>query len=141
MARRLVRWFTFGVMFALIPLLWSLLIRYFTGKLTFAAAAESPEILFFSLMVDATSLADLNDVARPRTKRDLVDLMRDILWAALLLGAVFSAIFYGVFLMATLGTTIGENFLYRIFSFSMVLAIVSFCLTTVTQVFLGRIGK
>src|SRR3954447_15799089 len=91
MASRLVRWFTFTVLFALLPLGVTVLLGKLTGTFTIRVLQDSPEILFFALMICATSLGDIQAL-RSAVGNDLPLLA---LWSALLLGAVFSAILYG----------------------------------------------
>nr|MDQ3831115.1 hypothetical protein [Candidatus Tectomicrobia bacterium] len=88
---RLVRWCVYNLLFALLPLGIVTLILYLYGNLTLQEMANSSEILFFTLMVNATALGDLNesDIAGHRTLSLLFK-------SVLLLGAMFSAILYGV---------------------------------------------
>ena len=65
MAKKLISWFTYNLLFALLPLAASLFLRVIYGSLTTNAIENSPEILFFSLMVSATAMGDLSEIAKP----------------------------------------------------------------------------
>src|SRR5437763_13065607 len=58
LSQRLARWFWFSFVFALTPLMLMLLIRFLGDKLSIQDVADSPELLFFSLMLSATSVGD-----------------------------------------------------------------------------------
>ena len=59
MSNRLVRWFTYNLGFALLPLCSGLLLRALADTRTRDLSPLSSELLFFSLMVSATALGDL----------------------------------------------------------------------------------
>jgi hypothetical protein len=137
MGKRLVRWFTYGIAFALLPLLASVLIHFFLGKMSFDTVSRSPEILFFSLMVNATALAELSELGKVKVHDALVSGLS----SALLLGVVMSAMLYGAFLFATVAESVKPDFAWRVFLVSLGLALVSFFIATASQIFLGKIGK
>lgn len=138
MVKRLVRWFTFNVVFALFPLVTALLFRDLAGRLTADDVAKSPEILFFALMVSATALGDLFEIF-PSIGWDA---LLGIMGAILLLGAVFSAILYGGLLYNSMVETGAESFRARLLGYSMFLAVGMLAVSTATEVLLGRIeGK
>lgn len=138
MAKRLVRWFTFNVVFALFPLATALLFRNLAGKLTTDDIAKSPEILFFALMVSATALGDLFELF-PSIGWDA---LLSTMGAILLIGAMFSAILYGGLLYNSMVEAGAEAFRSRLLTYSVILAIALFAVSTATEVMLGRIeGK
>ncbi|MCA9123866.1 MAG: hypothetical protein H6821_01010 [Planctomycetaceae bacterium] len=138
MGKRLIRWLTYSVVFALLPLVSSVLLRYFSNQLTIDSMTRSPEVLFFSLMLNATALGDLADIARPKKQHELtVSLFR----SALLIGAVFSGILYGSLLFGTVVGNVKAEFLQRLFTVSVVIALASFVMALVSEVFLSRVGK
>ncbi len=138
MAKRLVRWFTFNVVFALFPLITAVLFRDLAGKLTKDDIAKSPEILFFALMISATALGDLFEIL-PSVGWDVLLV---IMGAVLFVGAMFSAILYGGLLYNSMVEAGAESFRSRLLSYSVFLAIGLFAVSTTTEVLLGRIeGK
>lgn len=139
MGKRLVRWFTYNVIFALLPLGTMLLLRALAGKLTVAAVAESPEILFFALMINATAVGDLTEIT---THLGGWDLTFRIFGSALLLGAVCSAILYGCLVYDSVVGPGSATFRAQLLSVSIWLAIVFFVLSTIVEALIGRIeGK
>jgi hypothetical protein len=137
-AKRLVRWVAFNVVFALFPLITALLFRHLAGKLTADDIAKSPEILFFALMLSATALGDLFELFPTIGWDTLLAAMG----AILLIGAVFSAILYGGLLYNSMVEAGGESFRSRLLMYSALLAIGLFAVSTATEVMLGRIeGK
>jgi NO-binding membrane sensor protein with MHYT domain len=136
-ASRLVRWFTFTVLFALLPLGVTILLRKLTGTFTIRALEDSPEILFFALMICATSLGDMQAL-RTAVGKDLPLL---VLWSALLLGSVFSAILYGSLAYDKLVTGGTEAFQQNLLSVSVLVAVIFFVLALIVQILLSRIEK
>ena len=139
MSKRIIRWFTFNVIFALLPLVVLLLLRFFAGKLTAEDMAGSPEILFFALMLSATAMGDLSEVVPGVGWNPTFG----VLGSSLMIGAVFSAILYGSLLSSFLfETTFGahaELFRSRLFIVSVSLAVLLLAVSTTTEILLGRI--
>lgn len=136
MGKRVVAWCTYGIVFALIPLIASILIHFFAGQLSFKVLSHSPELLFFSLMVCATVLGDLNDIVAA----DVVDLTVPILRSALSVGVILSAILYGAFISAEVAGKVDDVFATRVFWFSLILAVLSAAVATFGEIFLAKIG-
>ena len=134
MARRLVRWFTFNIAFALLPLGAAVLIRSLAGKLTREALANSPEILFFALMISATAVGDLVAVSKPEDNGTVFQ----ILWSALLLGAVSAALLYGVFLYASIMNPAASDFRVGLWSISKWLAVTFAIVSTLAEAWIGH---
>lgn len=89
--KRLINWITYTVCFALMPLLFAWFFRALAGKETVETKNDFPEILFFSVMVCATTVGDLRSMEdRSRWNNSFY-----ILESALLLGAIGSAVLYG----------------------------------------------
>ncbi|MEL6931001.1 MAG: hypothetical protein AAFO95_20600, partial [Cyanobacteria bacterium J06600_6] len=86
LAKKLIRWLTYNTLFALLPLAISILLRTLTGKLSIETLTNSPDILFFALMISSTALGDMNEVA------DIIgwDATFSLLSSALTLGAITS---------------------------------------------------
>ncbi len=136
MTKRLIRWMTYNLMFALLPLAASLFLHKLANKLTLEAMANSPEILFFSIMVSAISLGDISEINFIIKKWDITF---GVLKSALLLGAVWSAILYGSFLYDSIIGQSLSNFRIQLLNVSMLLAVILFILSTIVQVLIGKI--
>src|SRR3954468_17294826 len=130
MLNRLVRWFTFAVGFALLPLAATLLLRYLNATLSRRALEDSPEILFFSLMICATALSDISEL---RSTAGADPILR-ILWSALLLGASVSAMLYGSFMYDRLATGGSQLFQHRLLYMSGAVAVTFLVLGTLVQI-------
>jgi len=98
LANRLIRWITFDIVFALIPFIIIVVLRALMGSLSAEKLSDSPEILFFAIMVCGTATGDLYGIADPLGWDNLLK----VLFSLMLLGAVFSAILYGSFLYNTI---------------------------------------
>lgn len=139
LAKRLVRWFTYNCLFALLPLITALVLHALADKLTIDAVASSPEILFFALMVSATAMGDLSEIATPLGGWDITF---RILGSALLLGAVWSAILYGSLLYDSVIGPGSVAFRSRLLIVAVGLAAVLFVLSTLVEMLIGKIeGK
>ena len=134
--RRLVRWVTYNLGVALIPLVASIAIHWLTAKLAWEAIANSPEILFFTLVVCASAMGDLSE-STALVGRTVV---ASILFSALLLGLISSAILYGCLLydgIAGPGPA-SVNFRLQLLRMSVALAVVFFGVSTIAEIYLGR---
>jgi hypothetical protein len=132
---RLIRWFTYTVAFALLPLATTLALRYVHGSLSLRAVEDSPEILFFALMVCAVALGDIHEfrsAVRP-------DALIHATASALLLGVCASAILYGSFVYDKIMAGGNPTFQHRLLYVSIGLASVFLVAGTVLQVFIGRV--
>lgn len=87
---RVLRWCFFTVAFALLPLIVLLLVEQMTETTRPKHLGQSPELLFFGLMVAAGSFSDL---LRSPTKWGV---LRTLAIIVLLGIAMWSAIFYGI---------------------------------------------
>lgn len=138
LAKRLVRWLTYNVIFALLPLAVSVLLRALVNKLSIQDFSNSPEILFFALTISATAMGDLSEIASPLGW----DIYFSIFGSALLLGAVFSSILYGSLVYDSIIGPGSMEFREKLLVFSIGLAIILFFLSTVVEVLIGKIeGK
>ena len=135
LAKKLIRWLTYNTLFALLPLGISILLRTLSGKLSIETLTNSPDILFFALMISSTTLGDMNEVA------DIIgwDTTFSILSSALTLGAVTSAILYGSFLYGDIANVDVVNFRSRLFWVSIGLSIVMYVLATLVEILIGKI--
>jgi hypothetical protein len=135
LGHRLVRWFTYNLIFALLPLCAAVLLRALAGKLSTDAIANSPEILFFAIMVSATAMGDLSEVTAPIDR----DLILKVLQAILLIGAIWAAVLYGTLLYDSIIGPGSPSFRLGLLQVSAGLAVSLFLFSTVTQVLLGKI--
>ena len=137
LATRLIRWFTFNVSFALIPLVCALFLRHMINGLTWQDVADSPEILFFALIISSTALGDISDMRKQVGN----DLKFQIFWSALLLGAIFSAILYGSFLYDKLAAHQSRAFRDNLMKVSILLSASLLACSTLVESLIGRIHK
>lgn len=93
LTKRFVTWLFFSVVFALLPFLINVILLFLHNKLTFHRAIETPELLFFSIMICATTVNDLFQLSAKVEQ----DVKIHFFLLVFFLGAVFSAILYGVF--------------------------------------------
>ena len=135
MTKRLTRWIVFNVVFALLPLLISLFLHHLTDNLSNETLANSTEVLFFTLVVCATALGDLNDVTVPtRWNRT-----RNILGSSLLIGAVLSAIFFGILVYDNLINPAKMDFRSRLLPYSIGMAVIFGVTSTIVEILLATI--
>lgn len=135
LGNRLVRWFTYNLGFALLPLIASITLRALNGSLNAQAVANSPEILFFALMVSATAMGDISEFSVPVGW----DLRFRVFWSCLLLGAVWSAILYGGLLYDSIIGPGSPSFKSRLLVLSIIVAVLLFFVSTIVEALLGRI--
>lgn len=77
--------------FSLLPLLFTWFFRALIGKESAEANNDYPEVLFFSVVICATTVADIRGVR----KNKRWDISFFLLESLLILGAVCSAVYYG----------------------------------------------
>ena len=136
MKKRLIRWFFIILPFALIPFAIGIFLRLIAGEFTLGNIASSPEILFFTLMVCATALSDRNEIDQISKSQTVFQL----LGSALIIGAVFSAILYGILLYNNIFEHDAVGFQSpSFFWFEIVFAIIFLVIGTVTEVIIGQI--
>ena len=133
---RLINWLTFNVIFALLPLMTSIAIHALDNKLSLEILANnSPELLFFALMVSATSLGDLRKKLPPSKSK--IGLILKVIWPVLFLGAVSPALFYGAFTLNELNDPPKIDFKFRLLTLSIAMAVVFFTLSATVQTMIG----
>lgn len=114
-------------------------LRYLAGRLAVDDLAKSPEILFFALMVGATAMGDLFEIAPTIGWNPTFG----ILGSFLLIGSMFSAILYGSLLFSLLYyDSIGSSansFRFGLLLVSMILAAILLLVSTLTEILLGKI--
>ena len=135
MSKRLSKWFWFNFVFALTPLGLMVLIRILGDKLTLQDVADSPELLFFSLMISATSIGD----AIENRKLDEKAMLFTNMWCALLFLAGVSAVLYGCFLLDSVLKLQLAAFRSNLLYVSILLAAASFGLSLATQIWIGKV--
>lgn len=136
MARRLVRWFFFNLLFALTPLTVVLVIKSLLGQLSFEAMEDNlSEILFFSLMVSVTALDDLDEIISVFKN----DLIMASLKLFLIFGAVWSAMLYSIFMLDSAVNLNFEGFRSRLLSMSIAVAIILFLVSTTAECIVARV--
>jgi hypothetical protein len=122
-------------MFALLPLAAAVTLQALNRTLTTQAVANSPEILFFALMVSATAMGDISEITIPVGW----DLRFRVFWSCLLLGAIWSAVLYGGLLYDSIIGPGSPSFKLRLLVLSIIVAVLLFVVSTVVEALLGRI--
>jgi hypothetical protein len=89
--KRLINWLAFSVGLSLLPLLFTWLFRALVRKETIEVNNDYPEVLFFSVVICATTVADIRGIKQNKRWENYFFLLE----ALLILGAVFSAVYYG----------------------------------------------
>jgi hypothetical protein len=131
----LIRWVTYSVVFALLPVAIVVFLRGLASKLSWNDLASSPEFLFFAIMLNATALGDLSELAPALRKESLYRCLH----SALLLAAVISAVFYGCLVFEGIFATAPGLFRWRLLLVSFGLDGVSLILSTAAEILLARI--
>lgn len=135
LASAVIHWLTYSVVFALLPVAISVTLRGLAGKLSLNDLSSSPELLFFAIMLNATALGDLSEVAPGIGSETLYR----VLHSALLLCALVSAIFYGCLVFESVFQIANPLFRWRLLFISFSLDAVSLLLATSAELFLARI--
>jgi hypothetical protein len=131
--KRLNFWFT-NVMFALLPLGMSLLLRGLGHSLSYEEIAKSPEILFFAVMVSVTSFGDMTE------KQELLDAVGFALLfkSSLQIGAVVSCILYGFLLRDIVPGPGSAEFRNNLLTLSLIIAGLLLVISTLAEFRIGR---
>jgi hypothetical protein len=137
LAKRLTQWITFDILFALIPFMFTVLLRYLAGSLSVTQLSESPEILFFAIMVCATTTGDLHELFNPIRW----DTRLRILFSFMLFGAIFSSVLYGSFLYDTLIGSNSELFKQNLFQVSIYLTLSLTLVALLVQILIARVEE
>lgn len=134
MGKRLTKWFWFNLVFALLPLLFLILVRGFGEQLTLWDIANSTEILFFCTMLSATSAADAFEFRQHHQRETL--LMN--IFLALMCVAIISSGLYVCLLRETILNPRQVVFRSNLFFFSILLAIGTLVISFMAQWFIGK---
>jgi hypothetical protein len=126
-----------NVLFALLPLAFSVLFHFLGNTLTFDAVAKSPEILFFSLMVSVAALGDLMDLAIPSSW----DATFMTIGLGLSFGVTVSAGLFGALLYNNIYNVELAVFRSGLLVVSIIVALLFFILSTTTEWMLGTIEE
>ncbi len=137
LAKRIIRWLTYDTIFALLPLGMSVLLLFLADKLSIDALTKSPELLFFALMISVNSMKDMHELSAIIGQ----DIVFAIFNSALLLGAVSSAILYGILLYDNIIGLGLSSFREKLLWISIGLSLVMFILGTLAEFFIGRIEE
>ena len=130
MANRIAKWLLFTVLFAFIPMIIAILILFMTDK-AFNTYNFNGEILFFIIMLSATSIYDMVDLNKSS------NVTRTIFIAFFILLVIFST---GIYFIVLYSQLIDTLFLSqeRIFAISVTMACLCFILGTIIQIILNR---
>ena len=131
MANRMTKWLLFTVLFAFIPMIIAFLISFMTNT-QINTYNYNGEILFFIIMISATSLCDIIDLTK-----EISNFILTFFMAIFIMLVIFSAVIYGSVIYektALLSTQISQD---KIFAVSCIMASISFILGTIIQISLG----
>lgn len=129
---RIMNWFTYTIVCALLPMLITFLVsnvivnvkeHYYSG-----------ELLLFSVMVAATSLGDLKDFNKIIGK----DSMLNLFYSVMLISLIMSAILYGCYVLAE---SVDINLVINkelVLSFSVKISAVIGTLGTIVQIIIAK---
>lgn len=135
-ARRIIRWIFFNFLFALFPFASSLYINSRSGKSTFEAWSNSPEILFFGLMLCATAVGDIFEISPTRWNTFFT-----ICGFLLFLSAIALAAQYGNFLHSLVTTPSAVQYRYNILSDSWYPIVAVVALSSLVEFLLGLVEE
>lgn len=134
MAKKLIRWFTYTILFALLPIAISLMLRFvFTSSIRqYNYAAE---LLFFTLMVSATTLGDIKDFNKQIGK----DILMTIFFSTLLLLSIVSSILYSCSIICNIIESVKIDLYGNILILSICVSLLSSVLGTIVQILLAKV--
>jgi len=133
---RLLRFLIYNVVFALVPLMLSIIIRQLSN-VTAPAGVYAPELLFFAVMVSATALGEISDEARLTGSEPLFQILRGLL----MIGAVGAGALFGMYQFDQIVGPGSLAFRENITILALVMGIIFFILSMAAEVLLGRIQR
>lgn len=131
---RIVNWFTYTIMCALLPMVISFLVRNVIVDMQVKKHYYSGELLLFSVMVAAISLGNIKDFHRIIGK----DIFFDLFFSAMLLLLLMSAILYGCYVFAD---NVNIDLVVKkesVLFFSVIISIVIGVLGTIVQIVIAK---
>jgi len=130
--KKLINWLLFNVGFALLPLISVWFFRGLVGRSAVSTLNDFPEVLFFSLMVCATTVADLRALEKASRWTQTFLIKESIL----LLGAIGSAILYGGLRFAAIMNP-EVLFRERLLIYSVVVTVLLFFLSLTSEILIA----
>ena len=134
--KKFVNWVLFNALFALFPLLSVWFFRALLRKSAVETVSDFPEILFFSLMVCATTVSDLRGLEKPSRWA----LIFFTLEAILLFGATGSAILYGGVRVAGIINP-DMTFQSQLLTYSIVVSVLLFILSVTSEILVAIVDR
>ena len=133
MANRILRWCIYTLIFALIPTLISLL---FSVLFDLKLKNYSTELIFFVIMICATSLSDIND-AKKYIKKDFVF---NLFFGFCMIGIITTSVLYGGIALIDMGMVdiLDSAIMQNIKGISIILSIISAIIGLIIQIILYR---
>lgn len=125
------------MLFAILPLVAVIILHALAGTLTVQSIIDSPEILFFSLMISASVLGDLHAMPSQPARWDWIIAL---VWAVLLFGVILSTLLYGFLIYDTKVAPGPSIFRENLLWVSLILATFYGIMGTVVQVWIGKIA-
>jgi uncharacterized membrane protein len=133
---RLIRFLTYNLFFALLPLIISIVLRLLRN-IVVPGGAYASELLFFGIMISATVMGDMTDEIKLIGGDAKFELMRSIM----MYGAVFSAILYGSYFYDSISPNGNSIFQSNVSTLSIFLAIMLFSAGTSIELLIVKIQK
>lgn len=133
MANRILRWCIYTLIFALLPTLISLL---FSVLFDLKLKNYSTELIFFVIMICATSLSDIND-AKKYIKKDFVF---NLFFGFCMIGIITTSVLYGGIALIDMGMVdiLDSAIMQNIKGISIILSIISAIIGLIIQIILYR---
>lgn len=119
---------------ALLPLMISWTIRYIS-EVPAPPGVYAPELLFFGVVISATALGDLTDEEKLAGSSPIFQLVKGVL----LFGAITTAAIFGVYQYDVIIGPGNSIFRTNITGFSLVIAIVLFITSLLTEILIAKI--
>lgn len=136
MQERLLRWFVYNLIFALIPLITVIIFRFLAGSFSVQVMQEHiSEILFFALMISVVTVGEINEAMKSVNLNNTLSTLRHFF----ILGIVGSAILFGAVEAVSIPSiNLPISFRPRLLSLSIILAVILFLVSTFAQILLAR---
>lgn len=136
MANRILRWFLFSVLFALLPIGISILLHILFKNDTYDLKNCSCELLFFVIVMSATTLGDIQEISR-YIKKDFLIIM---FFGVSIIFAIIAAILYGFMAYETMAHSSNLD-MNMILLISIILGAISGVLGCIVQVLIQKTEK
>ncbi len=131
MANRLLRWFIYTFLFALLP---TLIISLFGFVFDITIKDNSTELFFFTIMLCATSLNDIQENKKYAKK----DFVFNLFFGIFIIMIVIVSVLYGSIIFIEMTDVTTELFNNKIQSLAIIVSLFSGIISLILQVILHR---